>query len=157
MIAPTVRKWGIHAPITRMVYFGNTITKEVRDKFDAVCNIEAHVFARCRPGERFIDIFEMQKGLYKELGFQDEWQKHFQGGITGYFPNDPTQCLNSRSKVRENQTFNWYITITGAKVEEVFTSNGEILSSNGLWPTKKYEAFGNDYDLPQILTRSELQ
>jgi Xaa-Pro dipeptidase len=151
MLAPAFRKWGIFAPVTRMAYFGNQLGDDIKNKYEAVCKIEANVFSMCKPGTRFIDILERQKTLYKEFGFAEEWKNHFQGGLTGYFANDPTQYTNEKATIIENQSFNWYITITGVKVEEVFLSTSGLLSSKGLWPLKKYSVEGQSFALPQIL------
>ena len=153
MLAPACRKWGLTLPITRMVFFGDSLPDELERKYDALCLIEANTMANCNPGTRFADIFEMQKKLFFETGFPDEWKNHFQGGITGYMVNDSGKCLDQDAVITDRQTFNWYITITGAKVEETFLTTEKektILSSTGLWPLKRYEVNGNAFDLPQI-------
>ena len=151
LLAPAFRKWGIFAPVSRMIYFGKMLEEKIKTKYDAVCTIEASVFSMCKPGTKFSDILIKQKSLYAQLGFPQEWKNHFQGGITGYFPNDPSKCLDKDAKILKNQTFNWYITITGVKVEEVFSSTGGLLSSRGLWPVKNYEVEGESFYLPQIM------
>lgn len=151
MLAFAFRKWGIFAPVTRMIHFGDDIEDSIKTKYEAICTIEANVFSMCRPGTKFTDILKKQKSLYKELGFEEEWKNHFQGGLTGYLGNDPTQCFNEKAKIIKNQPFNWYITVTGVKVEEVFLSTGELLTSNGLWPLKKYAIGDKNFNLPQIL------
>ncbi len=156
MLAPAVRKWGLTLPITRMIYFGNKIPKELAHKYDAVCKIEAEVFALCKPGNRFADIFKMQKQRYADTGYPGEWEKHAQGGITGYVINDPGKCMDETQIIKEKQTFNWYITITGVKVEETYltsSSGKEILTSKGLWPVKEYQAKSEKFALPQIMIR----
>ena len=151
LLAPAFRKWGIFAPVSRMVHFGNDLEDSIKTKYEAVCTIEANVFSMCKPGTKFSDILVKQKSLYKELGFEEEWKNHFQGGLTGYIPNDASKCLDEKAKIIESQPFNWYITITGVKVEEVFLSTGELLSSKGLWPVKNYAIGDQKFDLPQIL------
>ncbi|OFW63081.1 MAG: hypothetical protein A2Z35_05070 [Actinobacteria bacterium RBG_19FT_COMBO_36_27] len=107
MIAPAIRKWGIHVPMARMIYFGKKIPGEIRGKYEAACQIEANIFKNCIPNNKFSDIFEMQKFLYNNLGFTNEWKKHFQGGLTGYFINDPTKYNDKDAFIKKNQTFNW--------------------------------------------------
>jgi Xaa-Pro dipeptidase len=153
MMAPACQKWGLVMPITRMVYFGDKLPEELERKYEALCRIEASTFAACVPYAKFPSILEVQKRMYLETGFGEEWRNHFQGGITGYIVNDPTKCLDSNAAIVSNQTFNWYLTLDGAKVEETLlvTENGqEIISSNGLWPVKEYSAGGRIYNLPQI-------
>ena len=61
-------------------------------------------------------------------------------------------------------TNDWFITITGAKVEELSMnsvtmsdtaarSRREICSITGAWPTESYEYGGQQFDLPKILSR----
>jgi len=156
LLAPAFQKFGLTAPISRMIYFGATLPQELQDKFQAACSIEAHTINSCNPGRRFADILRIQKGLYQETGFPEEWKKHFQGGITGYVVNDPSRCLDERATIRDRQTFNWYITITGVKVEEtllVIDGKKEVLTSRGAWPVRSYAVEGTELRLPQILLK----
>jgi len=59
------------------------------------------------------------------------------------------------ARVQPGQTFDWFITITGAKVEELSISGSrpEVLSACGAWPLKAYEHSGVTQRLPQILLR----
>ena len=94
----------------------------------------------------------MQKQLYKELGYENEWKNHFQGGITGYVPNDSTLCFDPEIVVKDRQSFNWFITITGVNTEDTYLSGvDEILTRSGKWPLKKYTVQGRDIFLPDIL------
>jgi len=156
MIATACQKWGITLPITRMIYWGDTLPEDIRRKYEALCIIEAHTFAYCFPGNKFCEILDIQKRLFEETGFTNEWEKHYQGGITGYVVNNPTKCTCQDAVITDKQTFNWYITITGTKVEETILTSlegKEILSSTGLWPVKKYQANGQTFFLPQILLK----
>jgi Xaa-Pro dipeptidase len=156
MIAPAVQKWGLTVPITRMICFGNRIPRILERKYDALCQIESATMAACRAGAHFADILEVQKARFADCGYPDEWRKHYQGGVTGYFVNDPTRCKDPDSTVSDRQSFNWYITITGAKVEEtllVIDERKEIITSSGLWPVKTYRDGGEEFLLPQILIK----
>jgi Xaa-Pro aminopeptidase len=154
LLAPAPRKWGLCAPISRMVFFGDSIPDALARSYGALLRIEAATLASCETGARLPDIFETQKRLFASEGFPDEWKRHFQGGLTGYIINDPTGCLDPEARVREGQAFNWYVTITGAKVEEtclVTATGAEVLSSRGAWPTISVDAGGKTYALPGIL------
>jgi hypothetical protein len=156
LLAPAVKKWGLTLPITRIVCLDGHVPNETAHKYDAACRIEAQTMAMCRAGARFTEILQAQKDQYRTTGYPEEWRNHFQGGITGYIVNDATKCMDTASVICDCQTFNWYITITGVKVEETVlsTSEGvEILTSTGLWPVKRYEADGKAFDLPQILVK----
>ena len=156
LLHPAVRKWGLHANVTRLMYFGDNVPDDIKTKFDAVSTIEAAAISMCETGNRFSDILAEQKKLYKELGFEDEWRNHYQGGITGYFVGDGSLCNNPSNLISSSQAFDWFITITGSKVEELsLNTQGkqEIVSVTGLWPVKKYSYNNKTFELPDILIR----
>ena len=155
LLHPAVRKWGLHANVTRMVYFGDRIPSDLAQRYDAACRIEAAAVSLCVPGRTFAEILEVQKGVYRETGFPEEWRNHYQGGITGYILADPTLCMDPEAAVQPDQAFDWFVTITGAKVEELAISGPkpEILSACGAWPRQRYEHAGVELLLPQILGR----
>jgi antitoxin VapB len=154
MLVLAVERHGLNVPITRMVSFTRDIPEETRRRYDAVCTIAARTIAACRPGARFAEILSSQKGWYAELGFAEETENHFMGGITGYIPNDSSLCLDAKAVVRERQAFNWFITITGVNIEDtmITTEQGnEILTSTGRWPLKSFPVRGESIEIPQIL------
>lgn len=156
LLHPAVRKGGLHANVTRMVCFGDSTPEVLSRAYNAACEVAANAIAMCVPGTRFADILDVQKRVYAQHGFADEWRNHFQGGITGYLLADPTLCTNAAATVSENQAFDWFITITGAKVEECsITTNGEpqVVSTTGLWPSRVHKVNGVAVTLPEILMK----
>ncbi len=156
LLAPVLRKWGLHAAVSRMLFFGDTIPVDVAARFHAVCRIEAAAISMSVPGTPFASILDEQKRLYMETGFADEWRNHYQGGITGYTVSDASLCMDPRARVSSNQSFAWFITITGVKVEELALSGPagfEIPSAHGSWPLAEFEYRGARIRLPQILQR----
>ena len=150
------RKYGLHVPITRSVCFSHDLDNETVKKFEAASTIAANCIAHTTPGSKFSDIFEMQKGLYAELGYRDEWLNHFQGGITGYIPNDSSLCFDPSAIIKQNQACNWFITITGVNTEDSILSGpagGEFLTHSGEWPLKQYQVGETKISLPEILYR----
>lgn len=156
LLHPAVRKWGLHANVTRLMYFGDNIPDDIAKKYDAVNQIQAAAVSMCETGTRFSDILVEQKKLYKNLGYEDEWRNHYQGGITGYMVAVVALSDNQNNVVQNNQAYDWFVTITGAKVEELSINSGksqEFLSVTGKWPTKEYGYNGKKFMLPSILMR----
>lgn len=156
LLHPAVRMAGLHANVTRMVCFGDKVTEEIARKYDAASRIEAATISLSTPGRTFASILEVQKGLYRESGFEEEWHNHYQGGITGYLLADPTLCTDPSAEVSRNQAFDWFITLTGVKVEELSLTGQdgpEVPSASGQWPLKAYEYDGRRLELPAILMR----
>jgi len=157
MIILAMRKQGLNAVLTRSVYFGDRLPEEIARKFEAASIIAANCISHSSPGTKFASILSMQKELYAELGYPDEWQNHFQGGITGYVCNDSSLCLDAEAVMLPRQTYNWFITITGVNTEDTYLatdSGGEILTTTGAWPMKSYQTRnGVQVSLPQIMLR----
>jgi Xaa-Pro dipeptidase len=154
---PAARRWGLHANVTRLVHFGEP-PAAIRDAHRAVTAVGAYVAGMLAPGVRFADILAEQKRLYAELGYPDEWNYHFLGGVSGYTLVDPTRCMNPEASVVERQSYGYFITITGAKFEElmILTEDGiEIASfpTDAEWPTRVVSTPNGDFAVPEILIR----
>jgi len=154
---PAARRWGVHANVTRLVHFGEP-PEEIRAAHRAVTTAGAHVATMLAPGVRFADILAEEKRLYAELGYPDEWNYHFLGGISGYTLVDPTRCQDPDARVVERQSYGYFITITGAKFEElmILTEDGietASLPGDGEWPTRVVSTPNGDFTVPEILVR----
>ena len=156
LLHPAMRKWGLHANVTRMMYFGDTLPKDIKNKYEILNLLQAQALSMCIPGEKFHRILDVRKELLEAAGFGDEWEKHFPGGITGYLLCDASVCGKSDTEVVLNQAYDWFITITGTKVEElsINTAKGiEVLSAVGRWPVGEYSFNGQSFKLPEILMK----
>jgi len=156
LLHPAVKKRGLHANITRMLYLGDKVPDDIQKKYDIANMLEAAAVSMCIPGGKFSTIFDTRKKLLKQYGFEDEWERHFTGGPTGYQLCDACICNDPEAIVSPNQTYDWFITLPGVKVEElsVNTSKGwDILSVTGKWPVKEYSYDSQTFELPQILLK----
>lgn len=149
------QRWGLHANVTRLVHFGEPPVA-VRRAIDGAATIGAYVKTLLAPGVRFADILAEQQRLYAELGYGDEWNNHFQGGITGYVLADPARCLDPEARAVERQAYDYFITITGAKYEEciLLTEDGpEAISIGDGWPTRVLETAQGKTEVADVLIR----
>ncbi len=156
LLHPALRKWGLHANVTRMIYFGDTLPEEVKNNYEMLNMLQAQAISMCIPGEKFHRILDVRKELLEKAGLGNEWEKHFPGGITGYLLCDASVCGRQDSEVVLNQAYDWFITITGVKAEElsINTAKGrEVPSVAGRWPVKEYSFNGQTFKLPQILMK----
>jgi Xaa-Pro aminopeptidase len=156
LLHPAVQCGGLHANVTRMVWFGDRVPEDIARKYTAACRIAAAAISLSTPGRSFASILEVQKKLYASQGFPEEWHNHFQGGITGYQLADPTLCMDPEAVVSANQAFDWFVTITGVKVEELSLAGPrghEVPSVSGKWPTTTYMHDGQGVALPDILVQ----
>lgn len=147
------RLGGLHCNVTRSIYFGDQIPEDIVRAYDISCRIEAFCMSQCKTGNHWADILKGQKKLYAEAGMPEEWKCHYPGGRTGYFVAQSDLSLNSTNQIQNREAYDWYITATGAKVEELavnWDGRLEILSHTGIWPSKKYQ-MEEVFDLPQIM------
>jgi Xaa-Pro aminopeptidase len=154
LLHPAARRWGLHANVSRSIHFGAP-PEEVKKAYHAAVTIEGRILTMLSPGLKFADILEYQKAWYSELGFVGEWENHFQGGPTAYQVADPARCLTGTT-VEQNQAFDWFITITGAKVEELalLTAGGiELPSAGPNWPCLQANASHAIIRLPDLFIR----
>ena len=155
LLHPAARRWGLHANITRLVHFGQPPV-EIQRAVDGVQTIEGRIMGMLSAGVRFADILVRQKQWYAQVGFPDDWKYHFQGGTTGYGLADPTLSLNPGATVKNRMAFDYFVTITGAKAENLslLTEDGiEIASKGEGWPMKLVRTPSGEIEVPGMLIR----
>ena len=155
LLHAAARRWGLHANVSRLVHFGEP-PSDIRRAIDTAATVGGHVAAMLAPGVRFADILTAQIGLYRKLGYPGEWMYHFQGGITGYTLGDATRCTDPEARLVERQAYDYFITVTGAKFEELtlLTEDGpEIASLGPGWPTRTIQTPNGEIVVPDILIR----
>lgn len=154
LLGPVVRRWGLTALVSRSMHFGEP-PEDVKQAFHCVSTIEGRIMAMLREGLPFAEILVHQKQWYDELGFPGGWNYHFQGGPTGYVLVDAARSLTGKV-VQMPQTYSWFTTARGAKVEELtlLTGNGvEIPSLGDHWPTVEVDTAAGPFEVPGMLIR----
>lgn len=129
---------GLISNLTRFVHFG-PLPHELKDKQQAVCNVDTHVNLATRPGRTLAEVFSDLQRAYASAGHADQWKLHHQGGPTGYAGREAFANPTSNIVVAENQAFAWNPSITGVKSEDtvlVTTDGVEVLTAASAdWPT----------------------
>lgn len=132
------RRKGLIASVTRIVTFGETSDVEEREYRDLL-QVEAAIFSATIVGQPFSAPVEAAISAYSAHHFDaDEWQRHHQGGPTGYLPRDWPATPSASRKIMNNQAIAWNPTGKGWKVEDTVVTRGtgiEILSFDSSWPT----------------------
>ena len=145
------RKWGLHAPVTRLFSIGHP-DDDFAKPFQAAASIQARMINTLKPGVPYSTLLHAIKKAYEESGYVREWENHFQGGPTGYIIVDGTRLLSSH-KVEDNTPFEWFFTVPGSKVAELtILENGraEIASAGEKWPAVTIEDFGIPVNIPGV-------
>lgn len=147
---------GLIANLTRFVGF-RPIGAELRQKQQAVVNVDLAVNALTVPGRTMGQIFVGLQQAYADNDHPEQWRHHHQGGSTGYAGREEFARPGSQVRVRENQAFAWNPSITGVKSEDtmVCTSAGfEFLTRpSGDWPMVTARFADREADRPDILMR----
>src|SRR5918995_4575165 len=79
-----------------------------------------------RPGLTLADAFKECRRFYAEVGFQDGWRDHHQGGTTGYASREVIATPDAHQEIQTGQAFAWNPSLEGTKTEETF-----VLGENG--------------------------
>jgi len=155
LLAPCCSKWGLHAPNSRLVYFGEP-PEDIRRRFHAVATMQGHLVASMRPGVTLKSLLDLCLGLFEELGYPEERTNHYHGGPTGYQPSYPERCQDPTETVKPNMALAWYCTIAGVKSEEVALVDDHCATLRTVdpsWPTLDVEHAGQHVAVPDILVR----
>lgn len=149
------RRHGLIVAVTRMVKF-SAIDDDLRQRHQAVCNVDAAFITATVPGARVSSVFAAGLAAYEASGYGEEWKLHHQGGATGYAGRDYKGTLTSSEVVQPWQAFAWNPSITGTKSEDTIlaTPDGpEVISGSPEWPLIEAEAAGRLIGRPDILVR----
>lgn len=147
---------GLISSCTRFVHFGQ-LPEELRRKQQLICDVDTTVNLATRVGRKLGEIFADLQGAYAAAGFPDEWQRHHQGGPTGYAGRDIIAHPGCPEQAVSNQAYAWNPSITGVKSEDtvLLGENGlEILTqSSPAWPMLMGHSAMGEMPRPDILVR----
>jgi len=132
------RRHGLIVSLTRWITFA-PVSAHQREVDARLLEVEASVFDATRPGRSIADVFADLRGAYLEHGFDNhEWQRHHQGGPTGYVGRDPRASETVTDPIVDWHAFAWNPSATAAKTEDtvVVSARGvEVLTVDDAWPT----------------------
>lgn len=138
MVVLCARRWGLVVSCTRLARFG-AMPAELKRKHEACVNIDGVFMTATVPGASWSGIFHKAAEAYRDAGFREEWQKHHQGGPTGYIEREFTANpgISPNLKAGLNMAVAWNPSITGTKSEDTIlvTPKGqEIITASPGWP-----------------------
>ena len=144
---------GLNASVTRTVAFDEA-PDWLGDRYRDVSRVAATTGAATRrvgaADGTAGDVFETIRSAYDELGYDNEWANHHQGGALGYASREWIATPGHEASVELPMAFGWNPTVEGAKTEDtvlVTEDDVEVLSTTGDWPTLMAEAVGIDAEL----------
>src|SRR5262245_49545383 len=156
LVALTGRRHGLHASLTRMVNFGPP-DDDLAARHAAVLRVAAQVNLHSRPGAQLSDVPVAGPDQYATEGFPDEWQRHHQGGLTGYAGREVFATPRAHHRLEPWQATAWNPSITRVKSEDtvLVTPDGpEALTRTDDWPQVHVELPAGSLQRPALLQQS---
>lgn len=153
MLSVNARYKGLITTITRMLHIGRPADK-LAAQFRANAAIECRMIAATRLGAPMKAAFAAALAAYKEFGYENEWQRHHQGGAMGYYARDVKVTPTTTENVAENQAFCWNPSITGTKTEDGFiaTAAGPLMITRPvIYPRITTTVGGVEFVRPDML------
>ncbi|MCL2123985.1 MAG: M24 family metallopeptidase, partial [Desulfovibrionaceae bacterium] len=135
------RRNGLVVSLTRTVYF-RPVTDREKQAYMGLLQVEADTFNSIAAGTNLGDVFLKIRMAYRRAGMDQEWEKHHQGGLTGYLPREIRIDSGTKREIRQEEAYAFNLTCPGAKVEETVLLTGEgleIMTGCVDWPTVKFE------------------
>ncbi len=153
MISVNARYQGLITTITRIAHLGKP-DPALTNRFADNTEIENRMIAATTPGVPASVPLTVGLNAYRELGHEQEWERHHQGGAMGYYARDIRVTSQTQDVVEENQAYCWNPSLTGTKTEDGFiaTPRGPLMITQPvIAPRIEYKANGIDIVRPGIL------
>ena len=155
MVVLGARKYGLIVSLTRIVHFGK-LPEDLKRKHFAVCKVDTALISSTKKGKTIGEVFSEGIKTYRLTGYPDEWQKHHQGGPTGYMTRYYRATKKINEIIKENYAFAWNPSITGTKSEDTIITNEEnqiIITEDKNWPLLRIETEKGEFLRPDILIK----
>jgi Xaa-Pro aminopeptidase len=117
LLAITAEREGLHVSLTRLVSFGRP-PAELARLVAACAEVDAAFLAASRPGKTLAGVVAAGAHAYAEQGFEGEWRRHHQGGLTGYRGREVFGTLDEFALVPDSAAVAWNPSITGGAKSE---------------------------------------
>jgi Xaa-Pro dipeptidase len=120
MLVASAERGGLYANLTRIVEF-EAPDGDLARRSAACTEILGRMRDEAtRPGRTLAEAFEDCKRFYDDAGFPGEWERHHQGGVTGYASREVIATPDASHVIGVDQAFAWNPSVAGAKAEETF-------------------------------------
>ena len=119
MVSCNGRYKGLITTTTRMVYFGKP-PAELLHWIDVANEIENRMIEATKPGVDDIIPHRLGKQLYKDLGCEEMYYSHYQGGPQGYYNREYSTSESIHNITQVNQCYCYNPVAPGVKSEDAF-------------------------------------
>jgi Xaa-Pro aminopeptidase len=129
------RRGGLVTSATRIAAF----QKGFAERYGSLLQVERVAFELTVPGAILGDVFRAIMEEYGRNGLPGEWERHHQGGMTGYLAREVRVDADCRTVVKAGQVYAWNPSAAGAKCEDTVLVGGDgtlvLTPPNAWWPT----------------------
>lgn len=149
MLVVCARRHGLVASCTRLVSLVE-LDPHLAARHLAVQSVDAAFLCASTPGATLGAALDAGIAAYARAGYADEWRRHHQGGLTGYFTRDARAVPGDHTLIPTGAAVAWNPSIAGTKSEDtcLITSSGlEVLTFDAWWPVNS----GHHPPRPEIL------
>jgi antitoxin VapB len=153
LLVTCASRCGLVASLSRIGTIG-AASSELIERTDAAAFVSATLWQSTREGVEGRELYDIAAKAYTDAGYEDEVDKHHQGGAAGYRTREWVAHPGCLERVQPNQAFAWNPSITGTKVEEtVIAANGtcEVITASPGFPRITHSIGGVEYHSPGIL------
>jgi Xaa-Pro aminopeptidase len=145
LVSVTAQRDGLHASATRTVAFDPPGWLE--ERHEAAMTVEAAALVatkRLADEGTAGDAFRAIQDAYAAVGHANEWERHHQGGATGFAGREWKATPESTAAIETPMAYAWNPTVEGAKSEDtvLIGEDVETLTATGEWPTRKIDVDG---------------
>jgi hypothetical protein len=124
MVSCNGRYKGFITTTTRMVYFGKA-PAELLHWYDIASEIENRMIEATKPGVDDLIPHMVGKQAYKDLGCEEMYYSHYQGGPQGYYNREYSTSESCHNITQVNQCYCYNPVTPGAKSEDAFIATPE--------------------------------
>ena len=117
LLAITAQRDGLYLSLTRLVSFGPPPRELVR-LLEACAEVDAAFLTASRPGATLGEVFAAGERAYAAQGYEAEWRRHHQGGLTGYRGREVFGVPGEPSVIPSAAAVAWNPSITGGAKSE---------------------------------------
>ena len=149
------RRWGLVASVARFVHFG-PLEPDLQRRLLAAMKISAEYQANSIPGATAGHIIEMAKRWFANEGFDEDWEKHHQGGAIGYSEREWIAVPGSKEVILDQEAFAWNPIVEGTLSFDTilaYKDHIENLTHTADWPSVPIVIDGRTYHMPDVLIR----
>ena len=136
MLVVCARRQGLVASCTRLASLVE-VDPELAARHSAVQGVDAALLRASTPGATLGEALQAGIAAYTAAGHADEWRRHHQGGLAGYFTRDARAVPGDRTVIPAGAAVAWNPSIAGTKSEDtcLVTADGvEVLTVDSEWP-----------------------